>query len=173
MSRGTLPLLLALTPALAGCMHEELISYAPTTAMTAIAPAGGAVDVDPAGGVTVSFSRPLAPGMERFAALHVGDLGGDLVAGRWTLSADGSTLAFTPSAPLARATAYAIHLGGGLKDTAGRDVDLATGRALGGRWATAAMMSAASPGSPAVAMVGYGWLAPDGTYGMIFTFRTS
>ncbi len=165
-------LLLAFAPALAGCTHEQLFDQTPPAALSAVVPAGGSVGVDPSGAVTISFSRPLRAGMEQYAALHEGGLMGGVVAGRWALAGDRTVLTFTSAAPLARSTGYAIHLGGGLKDEDGRVVDLSPGRALGGRWATAAMMSDAPPGSPALSRVGIGWLAPDGTYGMIFDFTT-
>ncbi len=172
MLRGTARIILAFAPALAGCAHEELTYRAPAAALAAVVPAGGAVAVDPAGTVVISFTQPLAAGMERFAALHAGDLSGDVVPGAWTLSPDRSTLTFAPAAPLARAATHTIHLGGSLKDSHGQPVDLGPGRILGGQWVTAAMLSAAMPGSAATSMVGYGWLAPDGTYGMIFRFTT-
>ncbi len=165
-------LLLALAPALAGCAHEQFFDQTPPAALSTVVPAGGSVGVDPSGAVTISFTKPLRATMEQFAALHEGDFAGVVVAGRWALSADRTALTFTPAAPLARATGYAVHLGGGLKDEDGRVVDLSPGRALGGRWATASMMSQAPPGSPALSMVGIGWLAPNGTYGMIFDFTT-
>lgn len=150
-------------------------------ALESVQPAGGSVGVSVDATVVVTFDHAIAEGMEDFALLHEGTVTGPEVAGTWTRSADGTTLTFTPDAPLKPATDYVIHLGGGMMDVDGHVVDLEMhGVGMGGNWATQSMMSGGMGmggqmgGHMGETHMGAGWEhASTGHYGMIFTFTTT
>lgn len=150
------------------------------TLLLSVEPRGGAVGVDPGAPITVTFDHPMHPAMSEYAALHEGDVTGPEVEGTWGWSEGGATLTFTPAAPLAPATAYTIHLGGGMHDANGHPVDLgAHGAHMGGDWATSGMMGGGMMGGgtggvPGSDHMGQGWRHPsNGSYGMVFSFTTA
>jgi hypothetical protein len=142
------------------------------TALLRVNPAGGSTYVDASAPLTVEFEHPLMPGMEGYALVHMGDLGGVPVPGQWVWSSDRSRMTFTPSSPLLPGTTYAIHVGGGMMDATGHPVDFhGHGFDMGGQGVTQRMMTGAG-------MMGFthptgsGWQGTGSTYGMVFTFTT-
>lgn len=169
--------LLALTGmiglSVAAC-DEATTSLEPATELLSVVPEGGAVDVDPAEPIVVTFDHSLGPMMTDYAALHEGDVTGPEVAGTWSLSDDGTRLTFTQDEPLKSATEYTIHLGGGMMDADGEHVDLGTnGGHMGGEWVDGSMMQGGMMGGQHSHM-GEGWQDPEnGSYGMVFSFTTA
>ena len=169
--RVSLLALVAAPAILQGCGQNPAAST-PLTAVASVVPAGGSTGVDPTTPIVVSFTGMMQPGMEMYAALHEGDVTGPVVPGTWTWSADRTSLTFTPAAPLKSQTRYTLHLGGGMKDASGQPIDYS--RCLsqyGGQWATGDMMGGGMMGGQN--MMGPGWQAANGTYGMVFTFTTA
>jgi len=153
-----------------GCEAEPTAEGDPTV-VTSVTPAGGAVDVDPAGPVLITFSGPMQMGMEMYAALHESGVAGPGVAGTWSWMDNGTRLTFTPDQPLAAGTAYTIHLGGGMMDADGARLGLdSCVRQHGGQWATEGMMGGGMMGGRD--MMGAGWRGAGDTYGMLYTFTT-
>lgn len=171
----------------AGALAATACADGPTTsAVTArivvLVPTGGATGVDPAAPIVITFSHPMAAGMERYVALHQGDLTGPVVAMTCAWSAERTVLTCTPQAPLASATRYTLHLGGGMRDRTGGGLDYQQCIAQhDGQWATAAMMGH-GPGTGSgmdggmmgdSSMMGPGWRHANGSYGMVFSFTTA
>ncbi len=172
--RRPVGLLLALAlPLLAGCGAPDSPAAPAATALASVVPAGGAVGVDPTGIVTVTFNHALMAGMEKYAALHEGDVTRPVVAGSWALSPDRTTLTFTPAAALESLTKYTIHLGGGMMDASGRPVDMDPGRMMGGQYAGGSMMGGGGMMGGGSGMMGPGWQGANGMYGMVFSFTTA
>jgi hypothetical protein len=145
----------------------------PVAAVASVVPVAQATGVDPAAPIVIRFTHPMMAGVEQYVALHEGNTpAGPVVAGRWTWSTDRSTLTFTPAMPLKPNTRYAIHLGGGLRDSMNREVDHAACARQGGTTATPDMMSGTDMMSGG-GMMGSGWRHSSGTYGMLFTFTTA
>lgn len=153
---------------------ESTTSPEPETELLSVAPQGGEVNVDTASQVVVTFSHAMDPTMTEYAALHEGDINGPEVSGAWTMSGDSMAMTFTPDEPLAPATDYTVHLGGGMMDAEGHAVDMGThGEMMGGMWAGESMMGGMMGGGMHEHM-GEGWQHPEnGTYGMAFTFTTA
>lgn len=143
--------------------------------LLSVMPQGGATGVDPATSIVVEFDHPLMAGMERYAAMHRGDVNGPEVQGHWALLDNGRRLVFSPDQPLAPHTGYTIHLGGGMIDEAGHHVGFDEhGPGMGGQWATGTMMGGGMMGGGGNHdHMGEGWQHPDnGSFGMIFSFTT-
>jgi hypothetical protein len=88
---------------------DVLFSPAATVpTVTALTPADGAVDVDPAATVSATASVPLAAG----AAVTVTDALGVAVAGAASVSPDGTTASFVPAAPLGAGAVYTASFAG-------------------------------------------------------------
>lgn len=146
-----------------------------TTALLSVVPMGGATDVDRFASIMIGFDHALMWEMEEYVMLHEGDVTGPEVPGVWRMSDDRLELAFTPDAPLAPDTRYTIHVGGGMMDADGHQVDFgAHGEHMGGAWATDGMMGGGMMGgSVGDHHMGVGWRhSTNGTYGMVFSFRT-
>jgi hypothetical protein len=142
------------------------------TMLLSVTPAGGTTGVPTDSTFVLRFSGPMASGMESFVDLHQGGLDGPLVAMHCDLSGDRTTLTCAPGAILASKIAYALHVGGGMRDAAGRFVDMdQDGRAMGGQWIMGGMMGPSHAGSP-WGMMGGDWQGPNGSYGMAFPFTT-
>jgi hypothetical protein len=153
-----------------GCGDDPTAAGEPTI-VTAISPPGGAVDVDPAGAISITFSRPMQMGMEAYAALHQGSVTGPEIEGTWSWMDGGERLQFVPTAPLASATMHTVHLGGGMMDANGDRVGLdSCVTRHGGQWATGGMMGGGMMAGGD--MMGTGWQGADSTYGMLYTFTT-
>ncbi len=160
--------LCALAVGAAGCSGTDGASPSePPPAVASVVPGAGATGVNPMGPIVVRFTHPMMAGMEEFMALHEGGTpAGPVVAGQWAWSEGRTVIKFTPAAPLRAATRYTMHLGGGLRDRAGREVDHVSCTGQGGIAATPGMMSGSG-------MMGGGWRHSSGTYGMLFTFTTA
>jgi len=159
--------------ALGGC-SEDPIAPALTARVISVVPSGGATGVGPNAPIVVTFSHPMQPGMEQYAALHEGDVTGPVVAGAWAWSGDRATLTFTPAQLLKSQTQYRLHLGGGMRATDGGFVDWGSCVGQhGGQWATQQMMGGGGMMGGDSTMMGPGWRAGNGTYGMVFTFTTA
>ncbi len=164
-------LALAALPLTTACLEEHMTVPVTETALASVSPAGGSVNVDPAGVVTVKFTHAVMAGMEQYAALHEGDVTGPVVAGSWSLSTDATVLTFKAASALKARTRYTIHLGGGMRDADGKPVDMGPGRMMGGQSASSSMMSGGM--MQGGAMIGAGWQGADGSYGMVFSFTTA
>ena len=148
-----------------------------------VAPASGAVSVNPAAPVVISFSHAMMTGMEFLVVLHEGAVTGPQVVGTTTWSSDRLTLTFTPAQPLKSKTTYVLHLSPNLKDANGQPLNFPwCAQHLGGQAASGAtlggMMGSGSGGmmgSGSGGMMGSGWQAGSGAwgYGMTFTFTTA
>ena len=154
----------------AGCSDDANVGTDPegdVTALLSVTPQGGSTNVDPGSTVSVEFSGPMQDGMEMYAAMHQGDVTGPEVAGTWTWNGDHTRLGFSPTGPLIPETQYTLHVGGGMMDQAGHEIDLEThGQGMGGAWATGDMMG----GGP---HMGAGWEHSNGSFGMVFGFSTT
>lgn len=142
--------------------------------LVAVDPQGGAMGVDPAQPITVTFNHAIDSMMVDYAALHEGDINGPEVAGTWSLSEDATQLVFTPDEALKPATEYTIHIGGNMMDEDRNHVDLEThGAHMGGKWAQGSMMHGGMMGG-AHPHMGGDWQHPNnGSFGMVFTFTTA
>ena len=171
-------LVVGLSAALAGACSDDPVSpnLDDGPALLSVEPSGGSTGVEVGATVVVTFDHAIADGMEEYAALHEGSVTGALVAGVWSLSADRTTLTFTPAAPLKPATTYVIHIGGGMTDDHGNHVNLQQhGTGMGGEWATGSMMTGGmGMNQIGSTMMGAGWAHPtNGSYGMLFSFITA
>ena len=143
------------------------------TVVASVVPAGGSVAVPTGSPVMVTFSNPMQPGMQTYAALHEGSVTGPVVAGAWMWSGDHTRLTFTPTMALQAHTTYTLHMGGGMLDASGTPVDYQSCvDRMGGAWATPAMMGGGGMMGGS-SMMGPGWEGPNGMYGMTFTFTTA
>ena len=139
-----------------------------------VVPANTAMNVNPAGPITLSFNHGMMTGMELLVMLHEGTVTGPQVAGSATWSADRRTLTFTPAALLESKAAYVLHLSPNLKDVNGQSINFGwCAQYLGGQapssgWTMGGMMGNGG-------MMGSGWEPGTGMwgYGMIFTFTTA
>lgn len=145
----------------------------PGAVLLSVMPAGGADMVDPDEPIVLRFDHPIHGHMVDYVALHLGDVNGPVVAGQWELREAGTELVFEPAEALEAATAYTIHVGGGMTDTRGRHVDLEThGQHMGGHWAGSSTMGGMMGGSHS--HMGDGWRHhANGGHGMTFTFTTA
>lgn len=168
--------LLAATLALGACGNDPAAPVFSARVLSVV-PAGRATGVDPGAPIIITFSRPMQPGMQQYAALHAGDVRGAVVPGAWTWTSDGTTLTFTPAWPLAGQMPYTLHLGGGMRAMDSGFVDYGPCvEGYGGQWVTGDMMSGSMMRGGmmgGVSMMGSGWRDPNGTYGMVFSFTTS
>lgn len=140
-------------------------------ALVVVSPQGGSTNVDPTATLAMEFDGAMQGGMEMFAAMHMGDVRGPQVDGTWTWSEGHTHLGFAPAQPLMPGTEYTMHIGGGMMDARGHIADLDThGPNMGGEWATGEMMNG---GMMTGGMMGEGWQHSNGSYGMVFGFRTA
>lgn len=143
--------------------------------LASIQPASATTGVAPNAPVVLRFSHVMMNGMEMLVVLHEGSVTGPVVAATATWSADRTTLTLLPQASLKGATKYVVHLSPSLKDTAGRTINLSPGTMMGGQNVSGGMMGSTSMmnGQWGPGMMGTGWQAANGTFGMIFTFTTA
>jgi hypothetical protein len=152
---------------------DDAVGPAEETALAAITPPPGAIGVRPDADLSIRFSGPMAAAMAEFVDLHLGDVTGPVVPGTCAWSADLTLLTCTPSAPLQPGTFHTLHLGGGMMDAAGHEIEMeGPGEQMGGMPVTGTMMGGSHGGQP-VGMMGSGWRhAGDGHLGMAFGFTT-
>lgn len=142
-----------------------------------VVPASATTGVDPTNPVTITFSHPMMTGMEMLVVQHEGTVTGPQVAGTSRWSADRTVLTFTPSAALKAQTIYILHFSPSLQGANGQMIDMGAGMTIGGQYVSGGMMGSAAGGMMngqwGPGMMGTGWQASDGTFGMFFTFRTA
>lgn len=142
-----------------------------TGSLTAVSPAPAAASVAPSTTVTLTFGQPMMAGMEQYLDLHQGTIAGPTVPMTCGWNPDRTVLTCTPSSPLAGGSQYTIHVGAGMTDSQGDQMDMADWTTMGGQWATSGMMGGTHAGQP-TGMMGPGW--KHGTYyGMLFAFTTA
>ncbi len=145
------------------------------TALASIQPSSSAISVDPNAPVVLRFSHAMMTGMEMLVVLHDASVTGPVVAATATWSSDRTTLTLVPQAPLKRLSTYVVHLSPSLKDASGRAINMSSGTMMGGRTVSGGMMGNRSMmnGQWGPGMMGAGWQAANGTFGMSFTFTTA
>lgn len=143
--------------------------------LASLQPANAATGVAPDASVVLRFNHAMMPGMELLVVLHEGSVTGAVVAATATWSTDRTMLTLRPQVPMKRATTHVVHLSPSLQDTAGRMINMAPAAMMGGQTVTASMMGSGSMmnGQWGPDMMGAGWQASNGTFGMMFTFTTS
>jgi hypothetical protein len=140
--------------------------------LMSVSPAGGASGVPVETSLTMRFGQAMAPGMEQFVDLHIGDPSGPTVPITCAWSADRTLLTCVPETLLRLRTTYALHIGGGMMDAGNHLVDIGQyGAPMGGQWLYPNMMS--GHGGMSWGMMGSGWRHPNGSYGMFFRFTTA
>jgi hypothetical protein len=158
---------------LIGCSSSDNAPNPTTTTLTLVSPAGGAANVNPAAPISLTFSGPMAQGMESYMDVHAGTAADAIMPMTCTWSADRTTLTCTHAAPFAAGSTYTIHVGGGMTDAGGHAVDMdAMVNMMGGAWLMPGMMGGMHAGQP-MNMMGAGWQGSNGSYGMMFTFTTA
>lgn len=153
-------------------------SQGETVALVSVSPRGGTTGVDMDSHVTVEFDHPMQDGMEQYCALHTGGLDGTEVPGHWEWSENHHRLTFTPDQPFEHAHEYTLHVGGGMQDEHGHDMDLEQhGHGMGGEWVEEHMLGGGG-GHMGGHMGGHdhqgdGWQHENGMYGMTYSFTTA
>ncbi len=146
-------------------------------AVASLSPAANATAVSTSTSVTLNFTGSMMTGMEMLVVVHEGSVTGPQVMGTASWSSDRKTMTFTPSAPLKSRTTYVVHLSPSLQGANGMMINLTSGTMMGGQMVSAGMMGSAATGmmggQSVSGMMGSGWKAADGTYGMMFTFTTA
>ena len=86
-------------------------------------------------------------------------------------------MTFTPGSSLKDKLTYVVHLSPSLRGANGTMINMTGGSTIGGQSVTSGMMGAAAGGMMngllGPGMLGTGWQASNGTYGMVFTFTTA
>lgn len=174
MIRRTTLVLVSAFLASSACSNDGMRTTGPAPVVVSVAPASGATGVDPATPVVVVFSHLMMRGMEASVVLHEGSVSGPVVAGTSTWSVDGTTLTFSPGAPLRAATTYVLHLAPTMMSDAGGRLDHGACAGLGGQSVTGDMVGRGMMGGGMMGegMTGDGW-AMNGAYGMTFVFTTA
>ena len=149
------------------------------TALFSMSPVGGSTNVGLGQSIEIRFSNPMHPEAAKLVAVHRGDLGGPVVEGAWMWREGYTRLVFMPGSAWQPATEYTIHMGGGMMGAGGSPMDFQSqGPAMGGQWATSEMMDADMMNDDSMMgsrenHMGDGWRHSNGTYGMVFRFRTA
>jgi hypothetical protein len=144
-----------------------------------MSPVGGSTNIGLGQPVEIRFTNPMHPEAAKLVAVHSGDLGGPVVKGAWTWWEGYTRLMFMPSSAWQPATDYTIHVGGGMIGASGSPMDFQSqGPAMGGQWATSGMMDGDMMEGGGMMEsgenhLGDGWRHANGTYGMVFRFRTA
>lgn len=137
------------------------------TQFLSVSPRGGTTNVAASSDVVLTFDQPMMAGMEQYLALHQGTVTGPTLPMGCNWSNGQKTLTCRPSQPLASATRYVIHMGGGMMDANGLRVGMeSSGMGMGGQWVSSGMMGGQG------GMMGNGWMHTNGSYGMVFEFTT-
>jgi hypothetical protein len=143
-------------------------------ALVSVTPRGGSMTVDPNTQIELEFDRRMADGTEQFCAVHMGELDGTEVAGRWGWSQDRHVLTFTPHDPLQHDSEHTLHVGGGITDVNGHQMDFDQhGFDMGGHWVDEDTLGHHGGMMGGYSHMGDGWQHDNGTYGMTFPFRTA
>ena len=159
--------LLAGTLVLAAGCGSNMMDTELATQLLSVSPRGGTGSVAASADIVLTFNQPMMPGMEQYVALHQGTVTGPAIVMSCNWSDGQKTLSCRPSQPLAAATRYTIHVGGGMMDSSGRRVGMErNSMGMGGQWATGGMMGGQT------GMMGTGWMHANGSFGMVFEFTT-
>ncbi len=151
--------------------EDAATSVEPATVLLSVTPAGGATGVATDQPVVVTFDHAMHDHAGDYAAVHEGDVTGPAVPGTWMMEEGGTVMRFSPDQPWKGGSEYTIHLGGGLMDAEGHEVDLEHhGMDQGGMWADGGMMGGMMGGQHP--HTGEGWRHENGSYGMLFPFTT-
>ena len=147
-------------------------SAASAPSLASIQPGNATANVDPSTPIVLRFSHAMMTGMEMLVVLHEGNVTGAVVAATTTWSADRTILTLMPQA-MAHHDVRGASVAS-LKDTAGV-INLSAGTMMGGQNVSGGMMGSASMmnGQWGPGMMGAGWQAANGTFGMSFSFTTS
>lgn len=137
-------------------------------ALLSITPTGGAMNVSRTGPIAVAFDGAMGTGMEQYMDLHRGDMSSPMHPMTCTWSTDRTTAICVPNGPMDAQTQYAMHLGGGLRGVNGMPAVMTRGSMMGGESLNGGMMHSGQ----SMSMMGKHWKGPDGSYGMMFRFRT-
>jgi hypothetical protein len=181
MSARSLLALVALTAGglAAGCSSSDSnTSTGPDNsaapALLSVAPLGGATNVSRTGPMVMQFDGAMGMGMEQYIDLHRGTTADSTRPMICTWSSDRMTVTCTPSTPMDSLTQYTLHMGGGMKGADSMMVNMSKATRMGGQ--TVKIGSMGSMGDmhagQSMSMMGSGWKASDGSYGMMFSFRT-
>ncbi|MFA6166784.1 MAG: Ig-like domain-containing protein [Gemmatimonadaceae bacterium] len=143
--------------------------------LASLQPANAAIGVDPGAPVVLRFNHAMMTGMEMLVVLHEESVTGAVVAAVATWSEGRTVLTLNPQVPLKRATRHVVHLSPSLQDTAGRMINMSPATMMGGQTVSGSMMGGGSMmnGQWGPGMMGAGWQASNGTFGVMFTFTTS
>lgn len=143
--------------------------------LLSIQPASAAISVDPTAPVVLRFSHAMTTGMEMLVVLHEGSISGPAVTATATWSSDRTTLTLMPQSPMKRVTTDVMHMSPSLQDAVGHMINLSPDAMMGGQAVSAGMMGggAMMNGQWGPGMMGAGWKAANGTFGMSFTFTTA
>lgn len=137
------------------------------TQLLSVSPRGGTTNVVTSSDIVLTFDQPMMAGMEQYLALHQGAVTGATMPMGCNWSNAQRTLTCRSSQPLASATRYVIHMGGGMMDANGLRVGMeSSGVGMGGQWVGSGMMTGQA------SMMGNGWKHTNGSYGMAFEFTT-
>ena len=151
---------------MSACGHDAFMPTSGGPEILAVEPVPASAQVSTLTPIRLTFSRPMMIGTAMLVVLHVDTVTGTEVAGTATWSLDRTVLTFTPAAALNSNTMYVVHLGGEMRGMDGARLDHGGCENRGGRTVSGGMMGESAN------MMGSGWRSADGTYGMIFSFRT-
>lgn len=155
------------------CNDSNAPANSTPTTLTLVSPAGGATAVVTTASVVLTFSGPMAQGMDSLMDVHQGTTAGALMPMTCSWSGGRTTLTCTHAAPFAGGATYTIHVGAGMMDANDMPIDMdAMVTQMGGVWLQSGMMGGMHAGQPTSGM-GSGWHGANGSYGMMFTFTTS
>jgi hypothetical protein len=143
--------------------------------LLAVSPDGGATNVSRSAAMVMQFDGAMGMGMEQYIDLHHGTIADSTRPMTCTWSADRKTVTCTPNMPMDPQTQYTLHMGGGMKGADSMMANMSKATQMGGQAvkATGGMGSMGSMhGGQSMSMMGSGWRASDGSYGMMFAFRT-
>ncbi|MHB1269029.1 MAG: Ig-like domain-containing domain [Acidithiobacillus ferriphilus] len=172
---ATLPLAMLLLAACSSADTGVSPADAAAPSLASIQPASAAISVTVSAPIVMKFSQAMMTGMEMLVVLHEGSVTGAVVACTATWSADRTTLTLVPQTPMKHATTYVVHMSPSLTDTAGHMINLTPGATMGGQMVSGSMMGGTSMmnGQWGPGMMGAGWQAANGTFGMVFSFTTA
>ncbi len=122
--------------------------------------------------MVLRFNGSMMTGMERYVDLHRGHLQDQTMPMTCTWPADRTTVTCRPDGRLDTNTMYTLHMGGGLRGSDGREIEMDSHRdMMGGQWAGQANSGGMHSGMTMGSMDS-GWRNSNGTIGMMFEFRT-
>ena len=181
MSRNALAVIaIASSLALGACSSSNSSPTGPDAAAPAalsVLPAASATGVGVTTPIVVTFNMSMMSGMEMLVVVHEGSVAGPQVTGSSSWSADRHVLTVMPATTLKSKTTYVVHLSPSLQGANGKTIDLTQCTKIGCQYVSGSMMGFGTAGmmsgSWGPGMMGAGWQATDGTFGMLFSFTTA